>query len=240
MLPQRIIDKLTEQQIAFLECFFAKCNESFFTNVMLKSYPANHVLMDTNDSCSYVYILLKGRLQAIEEQVVNEPYSFTELSAIEIVGDFELFTTSASRIITLSTLEKSLFLVIPATNYINWIKNDANALFIRTKMLIRQIVAQTRFERHNFFLDNHSRFLHFLLSECNSTDTITFPVKIQYTRLDISNKLGCSIRTVNRAVSSLQKENIITLKHGKIYISASQYQLIQSAINNTRTPFFQS
>lgn len=231
MIPTKLATQLTEQQFSFLKCFFAQCNESFFSNVMLKTYPANHTLMDTDDTCSYVYILLKGRLQAIEERVVNEPYNFTELSAIEIVGDFELFTRSASRIVTLTTLEKSLFLVIPATDYIAWIKNDANALFIRTKMLIRQIVAQTQFDRQNFFLDNHTRLLYFLLSECNHAADAEFPIKIQYTRPEISNKLGCSIRTANRAISALQKENLITIKQGKIHVSADQYYLIKEALN---------
>ena len=63
----RLLSHELEEQIAFLECYLTKCNESFFTNAMIKSYPANHVLMDTNNSCSYVYILLKGHLQAIED-----------------------------------------------------------------------------------------------------------------------------------------------------------------------------
>ncbi len=232
MLPAKIADSLTKQQITFLEQFFSRCQESFFSNVMLKTYPANHTLIDTNDTCSYVYILLKGRLQAIEESVVDEPYSFTEIHAIEIVGDFELFTKTPSRIITLTTLEKSLFLIIPAIDYISWLKNDTNALFIRTQMLIRQIVSQTKYDRHNFFLDNRTRLLYFLFKECNTAANSAFPVKISFTRQEISNRLGCSLRTVNRAISALQKENILSLRHGKIYISSEQYQFIRKYVNN--------
>lgn len=232
MIPTKLATRLTEQQCSFLNCFFAQCNESFFSNVILKTYPANHTLMVTDDTCSYVYILLKGRLQAIEERVVNEPYSFTELSAIEIVGDFELFTRSASRIVTLTTLEKSLFLVIPSTDYIAWIKNDANALFIRTKMLIRQIVAQTQFDRQNFFLDNHTRLLYFLLSECNHAADAEFPIKIKYTRPEIASKLGCSSRTINRAISALQEERLLTVKHGKIHVSTAQYAHMKEVLDS--------
>lgn len=228
MLPPKITSQLTETQNAFLNCFFAQCNAPFLSNVILKTYPANHALMNTDDSCSYVYILLKGRLQAIEERVANEPYNFTELCGIDIVGDFELFTKSSARIITLTTLERSLFLILPSTDYINWIKHDANALFIRTQMLIRQLVAQTQFDRQNFFLDNHSRLLYFLLNECTKNAVPEFPLKIEYTRPEIASKLGCSVRTVNRTLSVLQEEDFVSIKHGKIHISAKQFHVIQA------------
>ena len=41
---------------------------------MLKTYPKNHVLISANDACAHVYILLKGRLQAIEERTDGERY----------------------------------------------------------------------------------------------------------------------------------------------------------------------
>ena len=46
MLPQRIIDKLTEQQIAFLECFFAKCNESFYEGYDEEGNPTEGISVD--------------------------------------------------------------------------------------------------------------------------------------------------------------------------------------------------
>ena len=109
MLPSKISRALTEPQRAFLDAFFAGCDEHFFSGVTLRTLPANRTLIGTDDTaCSYVYILLKGRLQAIEERVGDEPYRFAELSAVEIVGDFELFTKADSRIVTLTTLTASL------------------------------------------------------------------------------------------------------------------------------------
>ena len=229
IIPTKISDTLTTEQSTFLQALFAKSPESLSSCIMLKTYPKNHTLMSTDDPCANVYILLKGRLQAIEERVANEPYNFTELSAIEIVGDFELFTRLSNRDITLTTLEKTLCLVIPATDYLSWIRDDANALFIRTQMLIRQLVAQTQFERQNFFLDNKTRLLHFLYGECNKQHETPFQIKS--TRQEISNKLGCSVRTIHRTILALRKEGLLNLQHGKIQITSAQYHLIQAYIN---------
>lgn len=231
IIPAKISNALTTEQLAFLQALFAKSPESLNSCIMLKTYPKNYTLMSTDDPCSNVYILLKGRLQAIEERVANEPYNFTELSAIEIVGDFELFTRLSNRVITLTTLEKTLCLVIPAADYLSWIRDDASALFIRTQMLIRQLVAQTQFERQNFFLDNKTRLLHFLYGECNKQQETSYPFQIKSTRQEISNKLGCSVRTIHRTILALRNEGLLNLQHGKIQITNTQYHLIQAYIN---------
>jgi len=231
-LPQEYYNKLNTEQLSFLQSFFAKCPDSFSSNIMLMTYPKNHILINTDDECAYVYILLEGRLQAIEERVINAPYSFTEISAIDIVGDFELFTKLSTRIITLTTLEKSLCLVIPASDYLAFIQNDAKALFIRTQMLIKELIAQTKFDRQNLFLDNRTRFLHFLYGECNRKSQDSFPILIKYTRQEIASKLGCSIRTINRIIQGLNAEGLLELKHGKIYIDISQYKTIHNYIDN--------
>ena len=230
-IPAPISARLNAQQLDFCNAFFSKSPESLISSLMLKTYKKNHILISSDDSCSYVYILLKGRLQAIEEHVTNEPYRFTELSAIEIVGDFELFTKTSSRIVTLMTLESSLCLAIPASTYLDWIRHDANALFIRTQMLILQLVSQTKFDRQNFFLDNRMRLLHFLYNECSQQNSADFPIRISYTRPEISNKLGCSIRTINRLVMALSDEKIIDINHGKIQVNLKQYQFIESQIH---------
>ena len=113
-------------------------------------------------------------------------------------------------------------MVIPGNAYLSWIRNDANALFIRTQMLILQMTAQTQFERQNFFLDNRTRFLHFLHSECNRQPGRTDPLLIRSTHTEIAGKLGCSGRTVSRLIRELEEEGLITLEKGKIQISKEQ------------------
>lgn len=231
-IPPKITKALSREQLSFLQAFFAKSPDSLLSCMMLKSYPENHTLISTDDSCSHVYILLKGRLQAIEERIADGPYNFTELSAIEIVGDFELFTRLSNRMITLTTLEPSLCLILPSTDYLDWIRSDANALFMRIQMIIHQMTSQAQFERQNLFLDNKTRFLHYLYGECLKQPESAFPLQIRHTRQEISGNLGCSVRTINRIVLGLQNGGILSLEHGKIKITARQYCLISEYVEN--------
>lgn len=226
---------MSREQADFAAAFFAGAPSSLLFGLSLKTYPKNHVLISTDDGCAHVYLLLSGRLQAIEEYVPGEPYRFTELLPLEIVGDFELFTRCAGRMITLTTLERSEFLVIPAADYLAWIQNDANALFIRMQMLIRQMVSQTKFERQNLFLDNRSRLTHLLCTEYGHRKSGSEICLIEYTRQELSTRIGCSVRTVNRLIKALSDEGYIRLRRGKIRFGQEQYLRMKAALERSKS-----
>lgn len=226
-IPETIAKSLNARQAEFFRSFFATCPDSFASNLIICRYGKNHPLISTDDSCGQVYILLKGRLQAIEERVADEPYSFTEISAIDIVGDYELFTRASSRLITLTTVEESCCCVIPAAAYLAWIRNDANALFLRIQMLISQMADQNQTERQRFFLSSQERLLKFLARECSRQNPEQFPFPVNYTRQQLAHRLGCSVRTVNRTILKLTEEGLVTLVHGKLQISKLQHDAIR-------------
>jgi len=228
-IPLQLITKLDQTQLAFFESFFQNCPQTLVDHIIYKAYPANHTLMYTDDSCSFVYILLAGRIQAVEEKAAEFTYHFTEISAIEILGDYELFTDDSNRIVTLTTSEPSKCLIIPSVDYFSWIKKDAAALFIRTQMLIKQLTMQTRLERQLFFMDNNRRMLYLLSNEYSKQDRLL--LVLPYTRTQIASKLGCSVRTVNRVILQLQADGVISLVRGKIQIGKGQFEEIQGRIS---------
>lgn len=224
----------TLKQKNFLEDFF-KFSPSYIQPVlMLRSYKKGSRLVAAGDSSAHVYILLKGRLEAVEEHVSDAPYHFTEIKALDIVGDYEFFTGKLMRLVTVTTLEDSLCLVIPAAEYMTWLRSDSHALFLRSRMIISQLVAQAQFQRQNLFSDNHTRMLYFLKEQItqavndNTNTGSVYPIRISFTRPEIAAHLGCSVRTVNRTVQELAAENRISLRKGKIYINEQQAKLLLS------------
>ena len=227
----------TLKQKSFLKDFFKFAPAYIQPVLMLRSYKKGSRLVAAGDSCAHVYLLLKGRLEAVEEHVADAPYHFTEIRALDIVGDYEFFTEKQPRLVTLTTLEDSLCLVIPAAEYMTWLRSDSHALFLRSRMIITQLVAQAQFQRQNLFADNRTRMLVFLKEQVtqavnDSTHTENsnsnpkpgsiYPIRIPFTRPEIAAHLGCSVRTVNRTVQELAEENVIYLNKGKIFISEQQ------------------
>lgn len=226
------LQTLSSSEQAFVKQFLGNAPQTLLSAAIIQNHPKNHKLIRANDACSYVYILLKGKLQAIEERLSYEPYHFMEIAAINIVGDYELFTHDISRMVTLITMEPSRFILLPAKDYIEWIRGDAAALFLRTQMLIRHTVLQSQNERKIHFLSNRDKLLHFLYFQYNHYALPGTLFQIKYTHAELANMTGCSVRTINRLIEIFFKEGLIFIKKGKIYLSEEQAHIIDETIRN--------
>lgn len=221
---------IPQNQLNFLQSLLKGCPKNVLDSISVRSYKSNQLLINTNDKNHYVFILLKGRLQAIEEKICSNPYTFTEIEAIDIVGDFELFSETDEYLVTLMTIEDSVALRIPCNQYLNWMHSDNNALFLRTQMLMRQLSIQTHLQRQYLFVDNKTKFLLVLKNECKKHHN--YPFILNETRESLSSKVGCSVRTLNRIILSLQKENILSVNHGKILINEFNHDILESSIQD--------
>ncbi|MFQ7878315.1 Crp/Fnr family transcriptional regulator [Enterocloster sp.] len=96
-----------------IETFFSTCPPLIRNYLTLQTIPAGQLLIQAGAPCGTVYILVSGRLQAIEEKAGEIPYSFFDLSPFDIVGDYELFSEDAESYVTVRAWEPSACLTIP-------------------------------------------------------------------------------------------------------------------------------
>ena len=89
---QDLLEETKECHHSLLKQLFANCPVEVLQQMQLIRLRKNQNLISTYQTSNPVFVLLDGRLQAIEERVVDIPYSFTELHPVDIVGDYELFT----------------------------------------------------------------------------------------------------------------------------------------------------
>lgn len=75
------------------------------------------------------------------------------------------------------------------------------------------------------------KFARFLIGYCreNGIDSRQ-EVSVRMTREDLSYNLGLSVRTINRLVQSLRERNALTVRSGKIHITADQLPLLRSIL----------
>lgn len=222
---EELSTQFPKQHESFLKDFFLHCPPHVIQQIRITKYAAKHQLISTFQDSSYVFLLLEGKLQAIEERVVDIPYSFTELTPIDIVGDYELFTGIEGHYVTLSTLEPSLCLELPANAYLNWMSQDVHALFIRTQMLMKVLSKQTQQQRQYAFMSNEMKVYVYFSSYIKQHD-VSEVYTIATTREKIAAQVGCSIRTLNRLLLALKKEGAIYIHHGKIQLTKKQMERI--------------
>ena len=79
---QDLLEETKECHHSLLKQLFANCPVEVLQQMQLIRLRKNQNLISTYQTSNPVFVLLDGRLQAIEERVVDIPYSFTELHQI--------------------------------------------------------------------------------------------------------------------------------------------------------------
>ncbi|MGX8834907.1 Crp/Fnr family transcriptional regulator [Amedibacillus sp. YH-ame6] len=223
-IPKHIQEVFPKQHQAFLTTFFQHCPTPILERILIQHFPKHYSLIDASDDNTYVFILLSGKLQAIEERVVNIPYQFLEVTPLDIVGDYEVFSQTQGHYVTLKTTMPSTCLQIRSNDYLAWMRQDVHALFLRTQMLVQVLSTQTQQQRQFLFMDTTQRLAIFLVDKAKQQ---SLPFRLVETREQIASQIGCSVRQLNRIIKELQEQTICSLHHGKLIVSKHGLQLLE-------------
>lgn len=184
---------------------------------------ADTKFVSVNDVCNSVWILIEGQVRAMEEQVSGDIYVFSEFHAPELFGEMEGIAGHSFYKATLVTSTDCQFIVLPIENYLDWIRNDPEALFTRARVIMSGILEQAKKERAYLLLDGVDRLILYLTKyyqEYKKDHICT----IQTKRQQIAEQTGFSLKTVNRSIKRLADGGLITKKAGKMVITERQYE----------------
>lgn len=222
-------EKLTEsirllpmEKRKFLEHMFEKCPAYVVQSAERIRIPSKKTFINAGEKCSSVYILLKGKVRALDYQKSGNLYAFKEFYPSHIMGDYETLGKAKDYVISVSAVTSCEMLVLPAAIYLKWMHEDNHALMIRVENLMQELLQETKENRKYFFLNSRERLLLYLIEEFEEHDRIK-NLKIKKTQEEIAERLGVDKRTVQRSIKDLKDEGMISLVGGKILISEIHY-----------------
>lgn len=216
----------------FFESFLGRIPESMMPYVHMKVFEPREQVISAIVRSTSVYFLMKGKMYAVEEYVQSQPYIFTELNPIDIVGDFELFSETEYSYATIIAAERCECIAMPSELYLNWVSQDSLALFYRTGLLMKMLGKQTAEERQFFYMDYKTRCVSVLLQHSFSEDIKE--KKMTLTREILSGKIGCSLRTCQRIIKELESEDMVHIVHGKIAVSREQHMKMEEYLKEKK------
>lgn len=216
----------TKEHFKDFEYFIKRCPKDILKHMNLKRFNQGDIIMSAGQHLSHVYILIEGVTNIIDENVPTMPFSFQQLRGVDMLGDYEVFTNTLQTIVTISALSDLVCIELSVETYRNWMQKDIHALFIRTSNLVKVLAPQTQFHRQFLFVDNETKFILFLVSRIESAGLL-FPHVIKDSKHDLTSFIGCSERTINRILVSLEQQDLISRTHGKIIVCESQYYFLK-------------
>ncbi|MGY3718206.1 Crp/Fnr family transcriptional regulator [Sutcliffiella cohnii] len=203
-------DKLSKELKQFLYTFEKKINIKKGTYLFHEGETANEI-----------YLILSGKVQMSKITPDGQELTMRLCSEDDIVGELTLFTDGALYLLNAKVMEDGTAIVIPKDELEMGVANDSKiAVELMKWMSIHFRKTQTKFR--DLVLKGKKGGLYSTLIRMTNSYGVMKPngilIDTPLTNQDLANYCGTSREVVNRMLSELKKNEILSVEKGKITI----------------------
>ncbi len=204
--------------------------------VMIRTYELGTTIIEEGMPSVMVYLLLSGSVETFWDQPGYSQYFAVHSEPLTFLGDLAPLCGHDYATASLRTLEKSTFLIMSRTIFLNWLDRDFELYKELAARNLKMLALQSRNSRSGVVLPNSIRILEYLhwfyekgFSETNSE------IIVNRNREQIVEDIGgISLRTLNRYLSQMEEQKLFTIVKGKIHISQSQATKIRQILSKAK------
>lgn len=218
-----VFKELPLKKQVYMEMLFQNCTEEVKYYMSMAEVQENQTLIEAGERCSNIYIILSGKVTGIEWPMTGRPYFFKDYGPGDFFGEIEYFADLLNYRISVVTVTRCRVLIIPVKYYMEWLQSDAEALYLRTKENMRRLISQTADARKYLFIESRERLMMHLIRKYEQKLPLKKVLELKQSREQLSEEIGFSVKTLNRNIKKLEKEELICLQKGKIIIIEAGY-----------------
>lgn len=170
-----------------------------------------------------VYIILSGKIMGVDRQKMGRVYYFMDFAKMYIIGDFEIFADIPEYCVSIRAAKDCKLLKISAKSYMNWIRHDKNALFLRMKNIMATLTSERMVDREYIFMSCKERLVDYLVKSFeNGQKDSQGRHRVPKTQAELADRIGYNVRSIQRSIAALEKEKLISNENGKIMLTQEQ------------------
>lgn len=197
---------------------------------IVKTLQPGQTLISAGQKADRIYIHLTGILVGADAFEPGIIYNFIEFHPVNIIGDFEAFSNKHNYQINISAKSKSKLIAIHTQEFLSWMQRDIKALNIITRLLAHKLSSELKENREYLFLDSYDRLLLYLYNNCMNLDQDEKIITLNKKRSELADEVGFCEKTVNRAISKLVRNGLVSSGRNTIKISPEQLSLIKEIL----------
>ena len=222
-LLEKIQDVSSDRREYFLNLFHNISDETLDQIVHTEVKKGQYILK-AGAPADTVYFLLKGKVTGEAYTNRGRTYSFMDFCQMWVLGDYELFYDCEEYAISIRAEQDCSLMILSKQHYHNWVRQDANALYLRMQNMLSVLTFERRIDRESLQKSSKERLAMILVRFYESGSKDRFGTYIvQYTQTELADKTGVNLRSVQRSIASLRDDGLVSLKSGKMIISSEQY-----------------
>lgn len=180
-----------------------------------RSYPKNTVIVSEGDSTDSLFVILEGRVKIYVSDDAGHDMVLLTQGPGEYFG--ELVLDEGLRSASVMTLEPSRFLVVPKTDFRDFLlSNPAFALSLIEKLIAR-VRALTASVKSLALMDVYGRVARLLLELAEESNGV-YVIAQRLTQQDIASRIGASREMVSRILKDLSNGGYLTQSRSGIVL----------------------
>ncbi|MDD3139923.1 MAG: cyclic nucleotide-binding domain-containing protein [Lachnospiraceae bacterium] len=196
-------DKIPDKEKQYINQLFQNAPLWIFDHISVQKYKKNETFISEDDPVCKVFILLSGDVKAIDHRIFGIEYDYMRFHPIKLFGSMEILLEIKNYKTTLCTMSDCTFLVMNATRFKEWIENDIHAMKMEIKSIGSYLLDQGRRERTFLFLNGIDRLYMVFINNYEQLLLENKKCVLSYTRQELSDCSGLSIKTINRAIKKI-------------------------------------
>lgn len=228
-----IFNLLSAKEQEYLQSVFAGCPKEIKDSMKVVKLDRNHKFIEAGEECRNVYVILQGKACGIDMQIQGKMYRFKEFKPGRFLGELECISNIPNYAITVQTVTPCVLLAMSSQQYLKWIKHDGNALFLQMQRLLFELTNQTKDDRRFFLSTCIERLIQYLV-ECYEKERQP-DIRVCKSRDELANEIGFVVRTIDRNIKKLEKDEYISVHAGKVLISHDQYERMKIHLKKNYT-----
>ncbi len=205
--------------------------EGLLEHFAVEEIPGDTVFVREGSPASWVYLLARGSLNAVDYRVCGVEYEFMQFAKIYALGAMEILMERKDYCTTLKTQGPCLMIRIPRESFESWLMSDIQTLRYESKLMGEHLLEEGRRSRIDMFLPGPERLAKILIRQYE-TRSVKGVLSTRGNRQDLANATGFNIKTVTRAIKSLEDAGLITRKERSITVNEEQYRRLKEFVDN--------
>lgn len=196
-------------------------------------YREGSFLYQKGDTLKYVYLICKGKIRNINVFGTGDTYLIKDSQKMNFLGDIAFLAGNRPASVSTYALTDCTTIKIPHDIFLRWLRQDPDFSF-RMLQHISELLYNASYSRGCEMFYNAIDLVTIYLANYGNTHltpTLSYVV-IDKTRAVLSEELGLTVRTINRAVHKLQEQDKLSICKGKIRLSRAQIEALTQYSND--------
>ena len=171
----------------------------------------------------------------IKEGLLTTAYASLDVDAgnLDFVGEVTILAGMEKTSVTIEALTETTVIYFSRKDFEHWIEEDIHFLRLVSHKIAYKLYRSSYNRGARLFYPPNFILLDYVLKQAaqlgiGKKKEITIPK----TRQEMYEECGITVKTLNRTISKLKEDGLISIKKGKISMNLAQYELAKEKIHH--------